>query len=258
MRREWTALLGLLVLFILIMAGGWQLWNGYIIQKLALFRETGGIYLFFAFLGGVAGFFAPCAFALLPGYASYYLGLETGRGPAIIGVATALGVLAFYLALGAMVSALGVAVNPYLGYFKPLVGSLLLLLGVLLYSRSFNLGPLSTAMGQAYAGRKPGGYLPFFLFGAAYGATALACTLPLFLALVIYPLLSGKILLGFEAFSAYALAKAVLMVAVTYMVAYSKETLIKKLSVSTAKIKELSGVAIALIGLYLILSGGMG
>jgi cytochrome c biogenesis protein CcdA len=158
--------------------------------------------------------------------------------------------------MGVLVSVFGAAVGPFFGYFKPAAGLLFLLLGTLLYTRSFYLGPFSTALGKIYMEQKEGGVLAFFLFGLAYGATALGCTLPIFLVLVIYPLFTGDVILGFLAFAAYSMAKALLMVGVTYLVAYSKDALVGTLAVSTGRIKRFSGAVIAAIGIYLI-SGGM-
>lgn len=254
MKRDFLPLLGTLTALLLIMGAGWYLWNGYVPRELG--SVAGGFYIIFAFLAGIASFFAPCAFVLLPGYVSYYLGLEENRGPAYIGVTTAAGILAFYLILGILVYVLGSAISPYLRYFKPAVGFLLVLLGALLYTRSFYIAPLSTAVSKVYS-RQRGGTAAFFMFGVAYGATALGCTLPIFLVLVIYPLFTGELLLGLLAFMSYSLAKALLMVVVTCLVAYSKDTLIKRLAMSTARIKKFSALVIVLIGLYLILSGGM-
>ena len=250
MRRELFPLLGVFVLFASIMAGGWYLWHSVVLPEFG--RAEGGFYLLFAFLAGVASFFAPCAFALLPGYASYYLGLDAGRGrPAYIGMSTAAGILAFYLLLGALVYLLGSVVSPYLRYFKPAVGFAFVLLGLVLYSGYSVRAPRVASLPRET------GALAFFLFGAAYAATALGCTLPIFLVLVVYPLFTGRLLLGFLAFLSYSLAKAVLMVVVTYLVAYSREALLKRLALSTAKIKKFSGLAIALIGGYLIYAGGV-
>jgi cytochrome c-type biogenesis protein len=257
MKRELLGILGVFIIFISIMAGGWYLWKGFVLPEFG--RMAGDLYILFAFLAGIASFFAPCAFALLPGYASYYLGLDIGKGktPAYIGFVTATGILAFYLFLGILVYVLGSAISPYLRYFKPAVGFILVLLGIMLYTRSFYIAPLSSAVSKVYSEHSAGGALAFFLFGVAYAATALGCTLPIFLVLVIYPLFTGELLLGFLAFVSYSLAKAVLMIAVTYLVAYSKDTLIKRLAMSTGKIKKFSGLAIVLIGIYLIYSGGI-
>ncbi len=250
MKRELLPLAVVFITFTSIMAGGWYLW-GLVVPEFG--RATGGLYILFAFLAGIASFFAPCAFALLPGYASYYLGIDEGkvRAPAYSGLVTATGILAFYLVLGILVYAFGSVVSPYLRYFKPSVGFVFLLLGMALYSGYSLPFPRVAWLPQDR------GAITFFIFGIAYAATALGCTLPIFLALVIYPLFTGKLLLGLAAFMSYSLAKAALMVAVTCLVAYSKDALIKGLAMSTAKIKKFSGLVIMLIGTYLIYSGGL-
>ncbi len=240
--KEHLTLAGVFAVLSAIMAGGWYLWqSGYIFSS-----TQDSLYLFLAFLAGMASFFSPCAFALLPGYISYYIGLTSSRA-AYTGILAAAGILTFYLAIGLLVYLLGSAVSPYLRYFKPGVGIVFIFLGTMLY--------------YSYTARFPGIPLPapkgdaaFFLFGAAYAATAVGCTLPVFLALVVYPLFTGELLTGFFAFLSYSLAKAVLMIAVTCLAAYSKEIL-TRLSVSTVKIKKLSGLVLVLIGIYLLYLG---
>jgi cytochrome c-type biogenesis protein len=250
MRRELLPPVGALLAFASIMVGGWYLWSS-VIPEFGSAR--GALYILFAFLAGIASFFAPCAFALLPGYASYYLGVGELRrnSPAYLGVLTASGILLFYLLIGVLVYALGQAISPYLRYLKPAVGFAFLLLGAMLYSG------YALPLPRAGISRQAEGAPAFFLFGFAYAATALGCTLPIFLALVIYPLFTGELILGFLAFVSYSLAKALLMVVVTYLVAYSREALIRRLAVSTAGIKKLSGIALVLLGAYLLYSGGM-
>lgn len=56
---------------------------------------------------GVAAFFSPCVFPLLPGYVTYDLGLQASRGNRLVrslalGVAAALGVIAVNVAIGAV------------------------------------------------------------------------------------------------------------------------------------------------------------
>jgi|Deesub1362A_J573_1020465.scaffolds.fasta_scaffold00051_7 cytochrome c-type biogenesis protein len=256
MKREYTFLLNVTIGFALLMVAGWYLWNNFVLHEVGRIKQSDAFFLLFAFLAGIASFFAPCAFALLPGYASYYLGLDTRRsiGPAYLGLATASGILCFYLILGVLFSILGSAISPLLVYFKPFIGFIFIFLGVLLYTGSFYLDNLSSAAGRLYSKSKDGGPLPFFLFGIAYGATALGCTLPIFLVLVIYPLFNRMLSIGLLAFLSYALAKAILMVTVSYLVAYSKDTLIRNLAVSTNRIKKFSGIIIAVVGIYLAFS----
>ena len=88
--------------------------------------------------------------------------------------------------------------------------------------------------------------------GVGYGAVSLGCTLPLLFGLIIIPLTAGKIITVVLSLLVYALAMSILMIFVTYLVAWSEDRLIKKLVKSTGTIKRFSGVALILIGAYLV------
>ncbi|RRJ30257.1 cytochrome c biogenesis CcdA family protein [Halocatena pleomorpha] len=165
----------------------------------------------FAVTGGVATFFAPCAFPLLPGYVGYFIHHEdTGRTgivlPASLAATSALAVLG---AVGAVGFTLGRAVLQHLPLLEPIVGFALIAFGVLLLS------------GHAPELRIPlpersGSVLGFGLFGAAYAAAAAGCVVPVLLGVLTqalaFPPFQAAIIFG-----AYALSVALPLVGVTLL-----------------------------------------
>lgn len=165
----------------------------------------------FAVTGGVATFFAPCAFPLLPGYVGYFLHHDdTERGgvvlPTVLAAASALAVLG---AVGVVGFTLGQTVLQHLPLLEPIVGAALVVFGVLLLS------------GHAPEIRVPlpersGSVLGFGLFGAAYAAAAAGCVVPVLLAVLAqalaFPPLPAAIIFG-----SYALAVALPLVGVTLL-----------------------------------------
>jgi cytochrome c-type biogenesis protein len=117
--------------------------------------ETGLVILAMAM--GVAAFFSPCSFPLLPGYVSYYLGIRKtdAAGPVKDesadakkkrkkavrkssirfavkgGTASAMGLLVVFVVVGALVILLGNMLVGYIKHMDLVVGILLLILGIL-------------------------------------------------------------------------------------------------------------------------------
>lgn len=116
---------------------------------------------------GMFAFFSPCAFPMLPGYMSFYLAKsshaealaleqtntviegtdvqwefeedrkrkqksELMRKGMFSGIATALGIVFFYLVIGLLVSISGELVRDYIHVLEPLIGLMLIILGIMM------------------------------------------------------------------------------------------------------------------------------
>ena len=147
-----------------------------------------------AFGAGMVAAVNPCGFAMLPAYLSLYLGTEesgfaerSAMSRALralaVGCVVSSGFVLLFVMAGAVISAGGTALIGVMPVLGVLVGEALVVLGVwmLLAGRApyaVVLGRLATRLGDP---RKVG-VRGFFLFGLAYGAASLGCTLPAFLA----------------------------------------------------------------------------
>ena len=130
--------------------------------------------LAFAASAGVATFFAPCAFPLLPGYVGYYLH-ESDGDPAAFRAATAgaLGALAALAAVAGIVIAVGRPARAALPALEPAIGVGLVAFGALvLLGRAPELVPRLPA--------RPSSVVGFGAFGAVYAVAAAGCVVPLF------------------------------------------------------------------------------
>ncbi|MBI2368639.1 MAG: hypothetical protein HYV08_00025 [Deltaproteobacteria bacterium] len=243
-----------------IATAGWLAWNGYAIPGLrTLDLDTPLSLTVFGFLAGVGAFFAPCAFALFPGYVSYYLTLEAGgpRGghdasrPWRLGAAGALGALAFFVATGALLSVIAAPVGPYLVRAKPLVAVALVLLGIALI-RDWSPTPAWLRGLRPFRGSGTSGspWRQVFLYGFGYALASTGCTLPLYASIIIVPLTSGLVGSAFITFASFGLALSLVMLAVTVLVGLSREALVERLHASAVRIKRASGVVLILAGLY--------
>jgi len=116
---------------------------------------------------GIFAFFSPCAFPMLPGYMSYYLGKgsvvapesmdpdvtwedtsdknwdfederkrrekkENIRKGMFSGIATALGIVTLYLIIGILVSISGELIKDHISALQPIIGVVLIILGIMM------------------------------------------------------------------------------------------------------------------------------
>ena len=136
--------------------------------------------LAFAVGAGVATFFAPCAFPLLPGYVGYYLSErgDPGVGGTVVpAVAAAVGAVTTLSVVGAAVLLLGRTVTDYVPLFEPVAGVALVAFGALVLTD--NAPSVRVALPA-----RPTSAAGFAVFGAGYAVAAAGCVVPLFLGVV--------------------------------------------------------------------------
>ncbi len=200
----------------------------------------------FAVGAGVATFFSPCAYALLPGYVGYYVA-STGDGDppnaGIIarGLAATLGVFIVFAAGIGITVAVGQSLGNVLPALEATVGIALVLLGVAVFARGSL--PLHVALPK-----RRSSVFGFVAFGAAYAVAATACVFPLFLAIVIRSLsmapAEAALVLG-----GYAGAFGSLMLGATVAAAAGHRLAAGRVAGGIERFVRLSGVLIALAGL---------
>jgi cytochrome c-type biogenesis protein len=231
-----------------------------------------------AILAGIASFFSPCAFPMLPGYMAFYLKKFSEsaeniqmRKAVMAGSISALGIIIVYLIIGGLVVVAGTSMLQYLGYLGLIVGIILIALGALLFtplqywkivrpfqtlwSRLRNLGKKKSEEDKGISTTTPGEqgfYGGLFAYGVGYGAAAAGCTAPLFVAVMLAALVSGTLLLGILILFLYTASAALLMLAVTLIIAYFGAGAAQKLAQYTEVIKKISGAVLVVVGVYLV------
>ena len=207
----------------------------------------------FALTAGVATFFSPCAYPLLPGYVGFYVNSVDAEnasvaGAGVRGAAAAVGVLLTFALLGGATAWVGHETLSGITVFETLVGGLLVVFGFLV------------ALGRAPSLTLPlpkrrTGVLGFGLFGAGYALAGAGCVAPVFLAVV-----ARAITLPTEAAVAvlgvYAGTVAVLMTATTVATGVGLVSNANRVMTHAGLLKRLAGVAMAAAGvgqLYLAL-----
>lgn len=212
----------------------------------------------FAFSAGAATFFAPCSYPLLPGYVAYFVGVgdagtdavwsRVWRAVAVSGYVL-LGFAVVYAALAGIVAALGTRVLADAVLVEPVVGLVLILLGV-----AMALG-IHRSVGHVRLPERQRSRRGFVLFGIVYAVAAAGCTAPLLLGVAGASLQGGPAttVLGL---GSYAVGMASLMITVTVLSAVGRDAVLRRLSTRTGQITRLAGVLLVLAGgaqLYLFL-----
>jgi len=191
---------------------------------------------------GVATFFSPCAYALLPGYVGMYLsdGEGTLRSDGVRGTAAALGVLAVFAGTVVAVAVIGEALQPWIGRIEPLTGLALVAFGVLL------LGGSTFGWHLPLPNQRPG-VIGFGIFGAVYAVAAVGCVAPLFFGLTLNALQAGPTQAA-VVLATYGGTIAALLLAVTVAIGVGYE-------IAELKLARLSVIGQKLGGLVLIAAG---
>lgn len=249
---------------ILLGLGGYYAWNTWVVE--ALRGVDPGALLPSAIFGVVAGagsFFAPCAISLFPAYVGYYL--TTDANPAVpsryplrraagAGLACAAGALLFFAAVGVALSALGAAVSRWLIWAKPLLATGIILAGLaLLRDWRWNLPFLDRVIGRVPLKGDPrrGALVGMFLYGLVYALASTGCTLPVYMAVVIFPFLEGHPLAGLATLGGFGAGMGLLMLVTTLLVGLSHQSLLRRVQAAAPWIKKLSGLVLIGAGVYL-------
>jgi cytochrome c biogenesis protein CcdA len=183
-----------------------------------------------AVIGGAASFFSPCSIAITPAFLAY---LTFGTPPSkdtrmvsrpvlVAAGLVALGIVAFYSAAGVIIGAVGSVAYNFLIYFIPVVALVFLLLGILILlgrgsvlafverwnpmNRLYELHETGTLV------KNPARKRALISFGFAYGAASHTCSLPIFLGILLVPLVAGNYLLAAASVLVYGFAMAFLVV----------------------------------------------
>lgn len=167
--------------------------------------------LAFAFVAGIATFFSPCSYPLLPGYVGFYAS-QAGEGATVSGsvgrgLVAGAGVLVTLAVLIGAAFAVGHETFSQVTLFEPVIGGLLVVFGVLVVAgRAPSLSVALPKRRSSVAG--------FGLFGVGYALAAVGCVAPIFLMVVAralsLPIGSALLVLG-----TYVGGVVLLMVAVT-------------------------------------------
>ena len=138
--------------------------------------------LAFALAAGIATFFSPCAYPLLPGYVGFYVSQTEGDEASLSGalgrgLVAGIGVLGTFAVLLVAAYWIGHSTFSKIVLFEPIVGAILVGFGLLIVVG--RAPSLSVALPK-----RRSSVLGFGIFGAGYALAAAGCVAPLFVGVV--------------------------------------------------------------------------
>lgn len=217
----------------------------------------------YAFGAGMATAVSPCGIAMLPAYVSLYLGVEegglvTGSSPRrvsralLMSGAVTLSFVAFFGAIGALLSAGGQFLISFIPWITVFIGVALILLGIFLITGAHIYTSLPARLAARLSNPGGSGVKGFVVFGIAYAVAALSCTLPVFLAVVASALTVGGITSGLFQFASYALGMGFVITVVAIGSVLFKETVNRWLRRLVPVVARLSGLLLIFAGGYIL------
>lgn len=221
-----------------------------------------------SFGAGMLATINPCGFAMLPAYISYFLNLDSspsGEGNASVSVArrataalvlraiqvgasTTAGFTLLFVSVGTIITFGAVFVMSTIPWVGLVIGAALLFMGLWVITGHHISIPRLVAP-KVEKKRSIGG---FFLYGIAYGLASLACTLPIFLAIVGVVFVNGEILQGIGQFVAFSLGMGLIIIALTVSLAFFKGAMVKRLRHIIPYVERISAVLLIAAGSYLV------
>ena len=215
----------------------------------------------YAFGAGMVSAVNPCGFAMLPVYVSLYIGAtEDGfyarswfyrffRAVAValiltLGFATLFGAIGVVIALGGTFL---FGFTPWIAFF---LGFVLIFVGILLLAgKHFSL-PLFLQFANKIGDPRNISVRGFYLFGVAYGAVSMSCTLPIFLAVIMGSVSTGDLSNASFQFLHYILGVATVLITLTVGIAVVKKGVVETL------LRRLIPYVQTISALFLMVAGG--
>jgi len=212
-----------------------------------------------AFAAGMVASVNPCGFFMLPAYLSYQLGPhgspeESSRARRLsralgLGVVATSGFLLILAAVGLVIASGGQWVIRTFPYAGVTIGAALTLLGVWMLRSGRTIGLLAASRTYVVPHRS---VRNVFLFGIAYAAGSLSCTLPVFLLVVGTSLVSERLLASFSQFISFGLGMGTILMIVTIGAALFEDVLTGLVRAIVPHVHRLSALFLIGAGLYLV------
>lgn len=215
--------------------------------------DTGFIY--FAFAAGLVAFFAPCSFAILPGYISYYISRKSKKknfsagivDGLIFGLIASLGFFTIFGLAGIGVLAAGQFIKQFIPWIAVITGAILIIIGIsMLLGKNISYFQLPK-INLVRKNEKLGVYL----FGIAYAVGSLGCVFPIFLSIAVQGIASTPAN-GVYIILAYILGLSSLMVIITAAAFGARHFVLAALDKYLIYFKKSSALIFIASGTYMI------
>lgn len=216
-----------------------------------------------AVFAGLATFFSPCSFGLLPAYLSLYgKGKNLHKGAIFRnGVLASAGLVSFNIILGVILAFIGLGIGSAFSVaesgqlsgitltIRAIVGGILFILGVLQFFHISVQGQLFKSISHKFVSGKKSSE-NYFFYGFGYNLGNIGCTGPILAGLIVLALASG-FNAALLAFVIYSLTMGILMLTVSLLVGNAKINFLRE---SSHKILKISAIVLMLAGLFIIIT----
>ena len=227
--------------------------------------ETQNIFLIYsvyivAVIAGIATFFSPCSFGLLPAYLTFYSKTKGKKSPVYYGALSSFGLITFNILLGLIISfagtgfakelsvAAGGSLSPVTTVIRTIIGSLLLLLGIAQFFHISIFPSSLLRMGKKITERKKSPESSLYFYGFGYNLANIGCTGPILAGLIVFAASSG-FTVALTAFVIYSLTMALLMVTVSSIVGSGKKLFITE---KAHNIQRFGAIVLMFVGLFIL------
>jgi len=218
----------------------------------------------YSFGAGMVSAVNPCGFAMLPVYLTLYLGAEDSKFYAqsvLLRILKALWITAVVTAgfgllfgiTGAVITLGGTFLHRMIPWLSLLVGVALIVLGVWTLMGHYVSLPSLLRFSERFGDPRRMRVWDFFIFGVAFGATSMSCTLPIFLLVMGSSIASGDITVGILQFVSYISGMGSVMLVLTLGIAVVKQgVVVGALRRVLPHVQKISAVLLFVAGAYIV------
>jgi cytochrome c biogenesis protein CcdA len=218
----------------------------------------------YSFGAGMVSAVNPCGFAMLPVYLSLYLGIEDNgfyrqsplrrmlKAVWLTAVVTS-GFALLFGAVGGIITLGGTFLNRVIPWMSLVVGLVLIAMGIWLLLGHYLSFPFMLRLANRFGDPRRMSVWGFFLFGMAFGATSMSCTLPIFLLVMGSSIASKNLSVGILQFVSYISGMGSVLLVLTVGLALVKEgVVVKTLRRTLPYIQKISAFLLLLAGSYIV------
>lgn len=214
----------------------------------------------FALGAGMLAAFNPCAFAMLPSFLAFFLGMDDAdfarqswlRRAWVgmqVGLLVVVGFVLIFLAAGLLFAGLGTQLVQIVPWLALGIGGALVVFGALTL---LGRGPHVAIPNPLAARQADRSTSAIFLYGIGYGIASLSCTLPIFLMIIGSALSASTLAQGIVPFAGYSGGMALVVVGLTLATALLKGALVQRVRGVLPYVNRLSGLLLIAAGAYII------
>lgn len=216
-------------------------------------------FIYFSFIAGLAAFFAPCSFALLPGYITHYISKYSNEGKksrlisnalqgSVFGLIASMGFFTVFGGAGFAVIAISQFIKKFIPWIAIAAGIILIVIGIFSFFGKEFLFFQTPKIDFISKNEK----IQIYLFGIVYAVGSLGCVFPIFLSIIVQGIASNSFADSAYAVLAYASAMSLVMILITTMTFAARYFVLGKLERILPYFKKFSAILLIFAGAYMI------